>query len=89
MSRPNTRPYRRGPVGPCLKAKLEEEYGDPAAESQAQEFLLTYKQGKKKPREFLNELELWFRLANVTEDGHKLRAATRAMGPVHGRIPYL
>jgi len=62
-----------------FKAKLEEEYGDPAAESQAQEFLLTYKQGKKKPREFLNELELWFQLANVTKDRHKLCAVTRAM----------
>jgi len=69
------------PSWATFEAKLEEEYGDPAAESQAQEFLLTYKQGKKKPREFLNELELWFHLANVTEDGHKLRAATRAMDP--------
>src|SRR5882762_6726249 len=76
--------YQALPTWPnwaTFEAKLEEEYGDPAAESQAQEFLLTYKQGKKKPREFLNELELWFWLAKITDNRHRLHATTRAMDP--------
>jgi len=64
-----------------FEVRLEEEYRDPAAKSQAQEFPPDLQQGKKKLREFLNKLELWFWLAKVTDDRHKLHAATRAMDP--------
>src|SRR3979490_322588 len=47
---------------------LEDHFGDPAAESQAWEYLWTYKQGRQGSRSFFNQLELWFTLANFTDE---------------------
>jgi len=47
---------------------LEDSFGDPAAETQAREFLITYKQKDTKARPYFATLELWFNLANITDD---------------------
>src|SRR3979490_1883373 len=60
---------------------LENEFGDPAAETQAKEFLLHYKQGNMKARPYFSTLELWFNLANITTDDEKYAIVKRTMNP--------
>src|SRR6267378_1507767 len=55
--------YTRSDTWPTwveFQAILEDQYGDPAAEQQAWEYLLHYKQGKTPACSFFNTLELWF-----------------------------
>src|SRR5882757_1100115 len=58
---------------------LEDAFGDPAAENQAREYLLNFKQDDQKARPFYTMLELWFNLANITDDEQKYQMAKRAI----------
>src|SRR5882762_10299116 len=60
---------------------LEDQYGDPAAEQQAREYLLHYRQGDAPARSFFDTLELWFTLANITDKTEAYNAAKRLMNP--------
>src|SRR5882762_226601 len=60
---------------------LEDQYGDPAAEQQAREYLLHYKQGNTPTHSFFDTLELWFTLANISDKTEAYNAAKRAMNP--------
>src|SRR6267143_2036631 len=60
---------------------LEDQYGDPAAEQQAREYLLHYRQGDTPARSFFDTLELWFTLANLTDKTEAYNAAKRSMNP--------
>src|SRR5882757_1875181 len=60
---------------------LEDSFGDPAAETQAREFLITYKQKDTKARPYFATLELWFNLANITDDTEKYNHVKRTMNP--------
>ena len=60
---------------------LENEFGDPAAETQAKEFLIHYKQGNMKARPYFSTLELWFNLANVVSEEEKYAVVKRTMNP--------
>src|SRR5882762_467400 len=64
-----------------FQAILEDQYGDPAAEQQAREYLLYYKQGDMSARSFFDTLELWFTLANISDKTEAYNAAKRAMNP--------
>src|SRR6267143_1573718 len=46
---------------------LDDQYGDPAAEQQAREYLLHYKQGDMPACSFFDTPELWFMLANISD----------------------
>src|SRR5882757_2313609 len=50
---------------------LEDSFGDPAAETQAREFLITYKQNSIKAQPYFTTLELWFNLANIMDEAKK------------------
>ena len=67
------------PTWEQFKRDLEREYGDPAAQEQAEEHLLTYKQGSQDARSFFNSLELWFDLAKMLKEEDKLKFAKHAM----------
>ena len=69
------------PTWDQFRQDLEREYGDPAAQEQAEEHLLTYKQGSQDARSFFNSLELWYDLAKITKEKDKLKFAKRAMNP--------
>ena len=69
------------PTWEQFKRDLEKEYGDPAAQEQAEEHLLTYKQGSQDARSFFNSLELWYYLAKIMKDDDKLKFTKRAMNP--------
>src|SRR5882757_295109 len=60
---------------------LEDSFGNPAAENQAREFLLTYKQKDTKARPYFAMLKLWFNLANITDDTDKYNTVKRTMNP--------
>jgi len=60
---------------------LDDQYGDPAAEQQAREYLLHYKQGDLPACSFFDTLELWFTLANISDKTEAYNAAKRAMNP--------
>src|SRR6267378_552074 len=60
---------------------LEEQYGDPAAEQQAREYLLHFRQEDMPARAFFDTLELWFTLANITDKTEAYNAAKRSMNP--------
>src|SRR6267143_613956 len=60
---------------------LEDQYGDPAVEQQAREYLLHYKQGETPARSFFNTLELWFMLANISDKDEAYNAAKWVMNP--------
>jgi len=64
-----------------FQAILEDQYGDPAAEQQAQEYLLHYKQGETPARSFFDTLELWFTLANISDKDEAYNIVKRAMNP--------
>ena len=67
------------PTWDQFKRDLEKEYGDPAAQEQAEEHLLTYKQGSQDARSFFNSLELWYDLAKIMKEEDKLKFTKRAM----------
>ena len=67
------------PTWDQFKRDLAREYGDPAVQEQAEEHLLTYKQGSQDARSFFNSLELWFDLAKTTKEEDKLKFAKQAM----------
>src|SRR5882757_1763078 len=56
---------------------LEDSFGDPAAETQAREFLITFKQKDLKAQPYFTMLELWFYLANIMEDAEKYNSVKR------------
>src|SRR5882757_8422350 len=60
---------------------LEDSFSDPAAEAQAREFLITFKQKDLKARPYFATLELWFNLANIMEDTKKYNSVKRTMNP--------
>src|SRR6267378_6422949 len=64
-----------------FQAIMEDQFGDPAAEQQAQEYLLHYKQGKTPAHSFFTSLELWFMLANINNIVETFNIAKRAMNP--------
>src|SRR5882724_9443497 len=64
-----------------FEAELEKEYGDPAAEEKAVEYLRTYKQGTTSARKFFSNLELWFSLAAIADAAEQLAIAKKAMNP--------
>ena len=68
------------PTWDQFKRDLKRDYGDPTAQEQAEEHLLTYKQGSQDARSFFNSLELWYDLAK-TKDEDKLKFAKQAMNP--------
>jgi hypothetical protein len=59
--------------------ELEKEYGDPAAEAKAVEYLRTYKQGATSVRKFFSNLELWFSLAGINDMAEQLTIAKKSM----------
>ena len=67
------------PTWDQFKWDLEREYGDPTVQEQAEEHLLTYKQGSQDARSFFNSLELWYDLAKIMKEEDKLKFAKRAM----------
>src|SRR6267143_4810533 len=64
-----------------FQAILEDQFGDPAAEQQAQEYLLHYKQGDTPARSFFMTLELWLTLANIDNAVKTFNIAKRAINP--------
>src|SRR5882757_3279244 len=60
---------------------LEDSFSDPAAETQAKEFLIQFKQKEMKAQPYFSTLELWFNLANVTDDAEKYAMVKRSMNP--------
>src|SRR5882757_4839462 len=60
---------------------LEDSFGNPAAETQAKEFLIQFKQKDQKARPYFSTLELWFNLAKVTDDAEKYAMVKRGMNP--------
>jgi len=64
-----------------FQAILEDQFGDPAAEQQAREYLLHYKQGDTPARSFFTTLELWLTLANIDNQVETFNIAKRAMNP--------
>jgi hypothetical protein len=69
------------PTWTDFKQALEEDFGDPAAEANAREYLRTYKQGATPARKFFSSLELWFSFANVTDAAEKLEVTKKSMNP--------
>src|SRR5882757_4937035 len=66
---------------------LEDSFGDLGAETQAREFLLTFKQKDLKARPYFAMLELWFNLANITDDTNKYNTVKRTMNPtIHSSL---
>src|SRR5258705_41320 len=60
----------------AFEATLEDAFGDPAAETQAQEYLVNFRQGNQKARPFFTTLELWFNLARITDSAQQHAIAT-------------
>src|SRR5882757_1921160 len=58
---------------------LEDSFGDPAAKTQAKEFLTQYKQNNTKAQPYFSTLKLWFDLANVTSDTNKYMIVKQSM----------
>jgi hypothetical protein len=77
------RAYEAGtwPTWNEFERQLEQEFGDPAAEEKAKEFLLTFKQENRPARKFFSVLELWFDLAKITDAGIHWTIAKKAMNP--------
>src|SRR5882757_1630588 len=60
---------------------LEDSFSDLAAEAQAREFLITFKQKDLKAQPYCAILKLWFNLANITDDTEKYNSVKRTMNP--------
>src|SRR3984885_12396179 len=77
------RAYEAGtwPTWTEFERQMEQEFGDPAAEQKAKEFLLTYKQGNLPARKYFSTLELWFSLAKITDTALQWDIAKKGMNP--------
>ena len=64
-----------------FEAALEKDFGDPAAESKAREYLRTFRQGNTPACKFFSNLELWLDLADITDDAERMDVARKAMNP--------
>jgi len=64
-----------------FQAIMEDQFRDPTAEQQAQEYLLHYKQGDTPAHSFFTTLELWLTLANIDNGVETFNITKRAMNP--------
>ena len=64
-----------------FETALEKDFGDPAAESKAREYLQTFRQANTPARKFFSNLELWLDLADITDDAERMDIARKTMNP--------
>ena len=77
------RQYEAGtwPTWTQFLQQLEADFGDPAADAKAKEYLRTYKQGTTLARKFFSNLELWFALAKIDDVNEQLDITKKSMNP--------